>query len=63
MHFGKQLAEQRLKGLVLGALVELAHKVAAGLEGFGGEGQGGVAEVLGWADGVSCLVEGCCECC
>lgn len=52
MHLGKHLAEQRLQGLVLGALIELAHKVAAGLEGFGGEGQGGVAEVLRWAGSV-----------
>lgn len=43
---GKHLAEEGLKRPVLGPLVELADEVAVGFEGFGGECQGGVAEVL-----------------
>lgn len=42
----KHLLEQQLERLVLGALVELAHEVAAGLERVGREGEGGAAEVL-----------------
>jgi hypothetical protein len=53
VHLGKHLAEERLKRPVLGPLVELAHEVAAGLEGLGRKGQGGVAEVLFCWEGVS----------
>jgi len=46
VHLGKHFLEQVLKRLVLGALVELADKMAAWLEGVAGEGEGGHAEVL-----------------
>jgi hypothetical protein len=42
----KHLFEQHLERLVLGALVELAHEVAAGLERVRREGEGGATEVL-----------------
>jgi hypothetical protein len=46
MHLGEHLFKERLERLVLGSLVELADKVAAGLERVRGKGEGGVAEVL-----------------
>jgi len=42
----KQLLQTILKGLVFGALVEFAHKVAAGAEGVVAESQGSIAEIL-----------------
>jgi len=54
MNLGKHLLQQLLKGLVLGALVELADEVAAGLECVAGEGQGGAAEVLSGKVSVLC---------
>lgn len=53
MYFRKHFLEQVLKGLVLGALVELADKMAARLEGIAGERKGGFAEVLGFCQPVS----------
>lgn len=46
MHLLEHALELLLERLVLGALVELADEVAAGLEGVGGEYEGCVAEVL-----------------
>ncbi len=46
VHLGKHLAEQHLKRLVLGSLVELAQEMPSWLEGLGREGEGGMAEVL-----------------
>lgn len=46
MDVREHLLQLRLQQLVLGALVELAHEVAAVLEVVGGEGECRVAEVL-----------------
>ena len=54
MHGRKQPAQPGLERAVFGALVELAHQVAAWAEGVVGKGQRGGAEILrvrGMSDG------------
>jgi len=46
VNFIEKLFQSIFKGLVFGALVEFAHKVAAGAEGVVAESQGSIAEIL-----------------